>query len=92
MFERKLHKRERRDENMGHCSLDHSLVDVRQKFESQVDFLPDEIKVLFHEFFLKEHSQDILNETFHLLKIYDLVDEGERSARDKQLLLIIQNV
>lgn len=77
---------------MSHCDLDHSPEDVKKKYESQSEFLPQEIRVLFQEFFQKEHSQDILNEIFHLLKKYDLVDEEEQSSRIKKLLLIIQNV
>ncbi len=77
---------------MGHCDLDHSQEDVKKKYESQSEFLPQETRGLFQEFFQKEHSQDILNEIFHLLKKYDLVDEEERASRTKKILLIIQNV
>jgi DNA-directed RNA polymerase sigma subunit (sigma70/sigma32) len=77
---------------VGHCNIDHSLDDVKKKYESQMDFLPDETKPMFADFFQKEHSQELLNEVFHLLKKYDLVSEEDREVRNKRLLLIIHNV
>lgn len=77
---------------MGECKLDHSLEDVKKKFESQAEFLPESIKTLFDDFFAKQHTQEILNEVFHLLKKYDLVSEDEKKSRDNQLLLILKNV
>lgn len=70
---------------MGSCNIDHSLEDVKKKYESQKQFLPNELLESFEIFFQKEHSQSDLNEVFHLLKKYDLADEEERKSRDEQL-------
>jgi hypothetical protein len=77
---------------MSECKLNHSIEDVKNKFDSQVSFLPEEIKSLFEHFITKEHTQDLLNEVFHLLKKYDLVTEEERNARNNRLLLVLKNV
>lgn len=77
---------------MSQCNIDHSQEDVRKKFESQINFLPSEICEPFVEFFQEEHSQEILNEVFHLLKKYDLVSDEEREARNNRILLILKNV
>ncbi|MED0952334.1 hypothetical protein [Bacillus mobilis] len=72
------------------CNIDHSMEDVMNKLESQKDFLPE---VIFKEakgFLQGNHSQEILNDVFHLLKKYDLVSEEEREMRNTQLLLIIK--
>ena len=47
---------------------------------------------LFEQFFTEEHTQDLLNEVFHLLKKYDLASEDERNARNNRLLLVLKNV
>ncbi len=77
---------------MGDCKLEHSQEDVKNKFESQEAFLPEEIKTLFNQFFTKEHTQDILNEVFHLLKKYDLASTEEQNERNNRLCLVLQNV
>jgi hypothetical protein len=77
---------------MSECKLNHSIEDVKNKFESQVSFLPAEVKPLFEHFITKEHTQDLLNEVFHLLKKYDLASEEERNARNNRLLLVLKNV
>jgi hypothetical protein len=77
---------------MGECSIDHSKEDVQKKYESQKEFLPQEIQTLFNQFFGEEHTQDILNEVFHLLKKYDLATEEERSERNNKLNLVLKNV
>jgi len=77
---------------MSECKLNHSIEDVKNKFESQVSFLPSEIKSLFEHFITKEYTQDLLNEVFHLLKKYDLASEEERNARNNRLLLVLKNV
>jgi citrate synthase len=77
---------------MGKCNLDHTLEDVQKKFESQKSFLPEEIAGLFEVFFQKEHTQEQLNEVFHLLKKYDLASEEERKARNKKLLDMLKNI
>ncbi|MDM5330372.1 hypothetical protein [Neobacillus sp. CF12] len=77
---------------MSECKLNHSIEDVKNKFESQVAFLPAEVKPLFEHFITKEHTQDLLNEVFHLLKKYDLASKEERNARNNRLLLVLKNV
>ena len=77
---------------MSECKLDHTKEDVRSKYESQAEFLPEDVKPLFNQFFSEEHTQDLLNEVFHLLKKYDLASEEERSARNNRLLLVLKNV
>lgn len=76
---------------MSQCSLDHSVEDVKKKYESQLEFLPAEINALFGAFLEKEHSQLTLNEVFHLLKKYDLASEEEKMARNEKLLQYLQN-
>jgi hypothetical protein len=76
---------------MSHCSVDHSSEDVKKKYESQLEFLPAEINELFGAFLEKEHSQEILNEIFHLLKKYDLSSNEEKMARNDKLLQYLQN-
>jgi hypothetical protein len=77
---------------MSECKLDHSLEDVRNKYESQAAFLPEEMKPLFGQFLTKEHTQELLNEMFHLLKKYDLASEEERNERNNRLLLVLKNL
>jgi citrate synthase len=77
---------------MSECKLDHTHEDVKNKFESQKEYLPEELKKAFTAFFQKEHTQDRLNEVFHLLKKYDLVSEDERKERNNRLSQIVQNV
>jgi hypothetical protein len=47
---------------------------------------------LFERFFSEEHTQDILNEVFHLLKKYDLASEEEREERNRRIAMILKNV
>jgi hypothetical protein len=77
---------------MSECKLDHTHEDVQKKYESQKEFLPQEMVPLFEEFFAKEHTQDILNEVFHLLKKYDLASEEEKSERTSRLYLVLRNL
>jgi hypothetical protein len=77
---------------MSECKLDHTKEDVRNKYESQAAFLPEDMKPLFSQFFSEEHTQDLLNEVFHLLKKYDLASEEERNTRNNRLLLVLKNV
>ena len=77
---------------MSECKLDHSHEDVRLKYEQQKDFLPHEMAPLFESFFKEEHTQDILNEVFHLLKKYDLASEEEKKQRENRLNLVLKNV
>ncbi|MBU8878711.1 group-specific protein [Bacillus sp. FJAT-29790] len=77
---------------MSECKLDHSHEDVKQKFEQQREFLPGDMAPLFQSFFKKEHTQDILNEVFHLLKKYDLSSEEEKAERANRLYLVLNNL
>ncbi|MFZ7943953.1 hypothetical protein [Neobacillus sp. 19] len=77
---------------MSECKLDHSHEDVKSKYESQAAFLPEEMKPLFDQFFAKEHTQDLLNEVFHLLKKYDLASAEEQDERNNRLYLVLRNV
>ncbi|PEU76457.1 group-specific protein [Bacillus paramobilis] len=72
------------------CNIDHSMEDVMNKLESQKDFLPEVIFKELKGFLQGNHSQEILNDVFHLLKKYDLVSEEEREMRNTQLLRIIK--
>ncbi|MEI3889856.1 MULTISPECIES: group-specific protein [Bacillus] len=72
------------------CNIDHSIEDVMNKLESQKSFLPEVIFKEVKGFLQGNHSQEILNVVFHLLKKYDLVSEEERETRNTQLLLIIK--
>ncbi|KAA0779424.1 MULTISPECIES: group-specific protein [Bacillus] len=72
------------------CNIDHSMEDVMSKLESQKSFLPEVIFKELKLFLRGNHSQEILNDIFHLLKKYDLVSEEEREMRNTQLLLIIK--
>jgi hypothetical protein len=77
---------------VGECNIDHSQEDVKKKYESQLEFLPQDMEPLFDKFFQGEHTQDILNEVFHLLKKYDLVTEEEQFERNNRLYLVLKNV
>lgn len=77
---------------MSECKLDHSHEDVKNKFESQAEYLPAELMPLFEQFFAKEHTQEILNEVFHLLKKYDLATEEEKIARNNRLNMVLTNI
>ncbi|WP_066173913.1 group-specific protein [Bacillus marinisedimentorum] len=70
---------------MGKCNIDHSKEDVVQKYQSQEEFLPEDMKPLFQSYFEKNQSQESLNEVFHLLKKYDLADEQEKADRNESL-------
>jgi hypothetical protein len=77
---------------LSECKLDHSQEDVNSKYESLAAFLPEDMRLLFNQFFAKEHTQDILNEVFHLLKKYDLATEEEQANRNNRLYLVLKNV
>jgi hypothetical protein len=77
---------------MSECKLNHSQEDVRNKYESQEAYLPEDMKPLFEQFFSKEHTQDLLNEMFHLLKKYDLASEEDRNERNNRLYMVLKNV
>jgi citrate synthase len=77
---------------MSECKLNHSHEDVKSKYQSQAGFLPEDLKPLFEAFFSKEHTQEILNDVFHLLKKYDLASEQEQSERNNRLNLVLRNL
>ena len=77
---------------MSECKLNHSQEDVKNKYESQEAFLPNEMKPLFEQFFSKEHTQDLLNDVFHLLKKYDLASKEDRNERNNRLFMVLKNV
>lgn len=74
------------------CKLNHPIGDVRNKYETQKEHLPSDMISSFEAFFTHEHSQDILNDVFHLLKKYDLASEIEREQRNKRLFMVLHNV
>jgi hypothetical protein len=77
---------------MSQCKIDHSREDVKSKYLSQADFLPVGMRPLFVTFFQREHTQEILNDVFHLLKKYDLSNEAEKETRNRRLFLILENL
>jgi hypothetical protein len=77
---------------MSECKLNHTHEDVKNKYISVSAFLPEDMKPLFDQFFSKEHTQDLLNDVFHLLKKYDLASEEEKGARNSRLYLVLKNV
>jgi hypothetical protein len=77
-------------EIMSQCTIDHSSEDVQKKYESQKEFLPKELLELFNTFFMKTHTQETLNEVFHLLKKYDLSSEEEKLTRNEKFLLVLK--
>jgi hypothetical protein len=77
---------------VSECKFDHTHEDVKQKYETQASFLPEDMKPLFEQFFEKEHTQVLLNDVFHLLKKYDLASDNERNERNHRLYLVLKNV
>lgn len=75
---------------MGKCNIDHSQEDVLKKLKSQEAFLPQEISAGLNQFLRADHSQETLNEVFHLLKKYDLASEGERGERNRKLAELVR--
>ncbi|WP_066049269.1 group-specific protein [Robertmurraya korlensis] len=76
----------------NNCNINHPLDDVRNKYEFQKEYLPTEMNASFESFFNHEHTQDILNDVFHLLKKYDLATEEEREHRNKRLYMVLHNL
>jgi hypothetical protein len=75
---------------MSNCQIDHTHEDVQKKYESQKEFLPQDMIPIFQLFFSKEHSQKNLNEMFHLLKKYDLSSDEEKENRNIELRLLLK--
>ena len=69
---------------MGACNINHSQQDVKKKWESQRAFLPADLNQKLSPFLEKEHSQETLNEVFHLLKKYDLISKEEQEERNEK--------
>jgi hypothetical protein len=76
---------------MGECKIDHTLEDVRQKWQDQMDYLPEDIRQGLDRFLIPNRSQETLNEVFHLLKKYDLAEPDERQNRDAKLKELLGN-
>lgn len=74
---------------MGKCNIDHSYESVVKKLEIQQNLLPESLVEDLYSFLKKNHSQQILNILFHLLKKYDLASEEEQNRRNKELILLI---
>lgn len=76
---------------MGSCNIDHSYQDVVNKLESQHACLPADLSEQVNFFLDKDHSQQTLNELFHLLKKYDLASAAEQVDRNKKLLALVNS-
>jgi hypothetical protein len=74
---------------MSECKLNHTVEDVKKKYDSQKKFLPVELDFLFTGQAVNKLSQEQLNEVFHLLKKYDLATEEEQAARNQKLIKFI---
>lgn len=75
---------------MGQCNLDHSREDVVKKLDDQKPFLPKGLAGSIEAFLKHEHSQETLNELFHLLKKYDLASEEEREGRNERIAGLVE--
>ncbi|MFK2825732.1 hypothetical protein QYG89_08560 [Bacillus sp. B190/17] len=75
---------------MGQCNIDHSREEVIQKLESQQSFLPESLYGDIHLFLKSRHSQQTLNELFHLLKKYDLSSKEEQEERNEKLQKLVK--
>ncbi|AXF56946.1 group-specific protein [Salicibibacter kimchii] len=70
------------------CPIDHTPEQVKEKLESQHSFLPENIYDKAAGLLAQEQPQETLNELFHLLKKYDLVETRERKERNEQILAL----
>ncbi|MDW0113174.1 hypothetical protein QT711_08240 [Sporosarcina saromensis] len=75
---------------MGRCTIDHSVEDVVRKLNEQQAFIPKKIYEDGMRFLDGTVEQDTLNEVFHLLKKYDLVEADERERRNEELRKIVR--
>ncbi|MBB6450101.1 hypothetical protein HNR44_002079 [Geomicrobium halophilum] len=71
---------------MESCPIDHTPEQVKEKLESQQNFLPSEVYEHANQLLKRELSQETLNELFHLLKKYDLAEPQEQEQRNSALL------
>lgn len=74
---------------MAECKLDHTLNDVKEKYDMQKELLPAKVASALSDFLHTGPNQEKLNAVFHLLKKYDLVSEDEREERNGQLLNLL---
>jgi citrate synthase len=74
---------------VGQCNIDHSHEDVIQKLESQLAFIPKHVGEALQRFLKNQHSQQTLNELFHLLKKYDLASKEEQEERNQKFIQVI---
>ena len=74
---------------MGRCTIDHTLEDVQQKLSEQSAFMPRELVIEVGDSLVEGADQEFLNEIFHLLKKYDLVEEDERLERNIKMKNLI---
>ena len=70
---------------MSVCNIYHSSEDVVEKLNSQGAFLPKALFEQSQQFLKEEHSHEVLNELFHLLKKYDLRSEPEQEERNTKI-------
>ncbi|KAB2335707.1 MULTISPECIES: group-specific protein [Bacillaceae] len=77
---------------MSECNVDHSVEDVKGKLHQQKQHLPEGMTERLLQFMEQDHTQEILNEIFHLLKKYDLADEKEKTARNKRFQILLANL
>ncbi|PLT35630.1 group-specific protein [Bacillus sp. V5-8f] len=76
---------------MAECKLDHTLEDVKKKYDTQKELLPSHLSSALTDYLKTEPNQEQLNAVFHLLKKYDLVSADEREQRNGQLLQLIES-
>ncbi|WP_340372665.1 hypothetical protein [Peribacillus sp. FSL E2-0218] len=70
---------------MSTCNLNHSQQDVNLKLNAQLEFLPPTLSQALNLFLDNDHSQETLNELFHLLKKYDLSSKEEQQSRNQKM-------
>jgi hypothetical protein len=75
--------------DVGRCTIDHTLEDVKQKLAEQSSFMPEDLVIRVSDS-LDAPDQEYLNEVFHLLKKYDLADENEREERNEKLNSLVK--
>jgi hypothetical protein len=74
---------------MGECRLNHSIDDVRKKLEEQAPYLPNDLYQKLNLFLDQNLDQATLNETFHLLKKYDLAPHEEQLSRQQKIKALL---
>lgn len=74
---------------MGKCNIDHSLESVKEKLESQKEYVPANLYTCCKELLDQDLDQHTLNELFHLLKKYDLANAEEKQERQEKIMALI---